>query len=88
MACRDMKHKFFEMVDRNLDRNKMVAYATHVPLCSNVKPHLSKLGPMKQSMGKRVAESIVVNKRPRMEEAMETQNKGLFNELIWCSICW
>jgi hypothetical protein len=55
----------------------MVVHAAHVPSCSNVRPHLSKLGPTEQD--ERVAKSTAAKKQPRTQKAVETLNKWGFN---------
>lgn len=55
VTSEEMRCKFFEEVDKSVEVSKMVVHAAHVPSCSNVRPHLSKLGPTKQE--ERVAKS-------------------------------
>jgi len=73
LTCEEIRRRFFGEDDESVEVSKMVVHAAHVPSCSNVRSHPSKLGPTKQE--ERVAKSTAAKKRPRTEEAVETLNE-------------
>lgn len=70
------KRKFDETVNRNWDGGKAVIPAAPVPSCSNVRPPLSELDLMRQSVAEIVAYSLTKFKRPRAERAVEDLSRA------------